>query len=272
MQRHSFPVVTTDALGRRLRVDAPPKRIVSLVPSQTELLADLGLGTRVIGVTRFCVHPEDWREEKTVVGGTKQLNNDTVQALTPDLVLANKEENTPAMVEALDALAPVYVSDVATLPDALGMIRAVGRLTGTAPRADALAAEIDAAFAALPPAPPLRVAYLIWRAPYMSVGGDTFIHAMLRRAGFVNAFADQQRYPEVTLDDLRALRLDAVLLASEPFPFGRPRFAEEVREALPHTRVEVVDGELFSWYGSRLLQAPSYFTALRERLPGAAAS
>ena len=270
MDRHAFPVVTTDALGRRLRVDAPPKRIVSLVPSQTELLADLGLSDRVVGITRFCVHPEGWRNEKTVVGGTKQLSDDAIEALAPDLVLANKEENTPAMVEALDAIAPVYVSDVATLPDALGMIRSVGRLTGTTPRADALASEIDAAFAALPAAPPLRVAYLIWRAPYMSVGGDTFIHAMLRRAGFVNAFADQQRYPEVTLQDLGALNLDAVLLASEPFPFDRPRFADEVREALPHTQVQVVDGELFSWYGSRLLQAPSYFTSLRARLTEAA--
>ncbi|NBB85115.1 MAG: ABC transporter substrate-binding protein [Bacteroidetes bacterium] len=269
MDRHAFPVVTTDALGRRLCVDAPPERIVSLVPSQTEVLADLGLDEQVVGVTRFCVHPEDWRDEKTVVGGTKQLSNGTIQALAPDLVLANKEENTPAMVEALDAMAPVYVSDVATLADALGMIRAVGRLTGTAPRADALASEIDAAFAALPSAPPLRVAYLIWRAPYMSVGGDTFIHAMLRHAGFVNAFADQQRYPEVTLQDLGALNLDAVLLASEPFPFDRPRFAEEVREALPHTQVQVVDGELFSWYGSRLLRAPSYFTSLRARLTDA---
>jgi len=270
MDRHAFPVVTTDALGRRLRVDAPPKRIVSLVPSQTELLADLGLDELVAGITRFCVHPEGWRNEKTVVGGTKQLSDDAIEALAPDLVLANKEENTPAMVEALDATAPVYVSDVATLPDALGMIRSVGRLTGTTPRADALASEIDAAFAALPAAPPLRVAYLIWRAPYMSVGGDTFIHAMLRRAGFVNAFADQQRYPEVTLQDLGALNLDAVLLASEPFPFDRPRFADEVREALPHTQVQVVDGELFSWYGSRLLQAPSYFTSLRARLTEAA--
>lgn len=266
MDRHPFPVVTTDALGRRLRIDEAPRRLVSLVPSQTELLADLGLGDRVVGLTRFCVHPAEWREEKTVVGGTKQLTDGAAEALTPDLVLANKEENTRAMVEALDAIAPVYVSDVATLPDALGMIRAVGRLTGTTLRADALASEIDAAFAALPARPPLRVAYLIWRAPYMSVGGDTFIHAMLRRAGFVNAFADQQRYPEVTLNDLRALHLDAVLLASEPFPFGRPQFADEVRAALPHTQVAVVDGELFSWYGSRMLQAPPYFSSLRARL------
>ena len=246
-------------------------RIVSLVPSQTELLSDLGLDDRVVGITRFCVHPEAWRRDKTVVGGTKQLNHDSIQTLEPDLVLANKEENTPAMVEALDAIAPVYVSDVATLPEALNMIRSVGRLTGTTLRADALASEIDAAFAALPAAPPLRVAYLIWRAPYMSVGGDTFIHAMLRRAGFVNAFAGQQRYPEVTLEDLRALNLDAVLLASEPFPFARPRFADEVRKALPHTEVQVVDGEIFSWYGSRLLQAPAYFTSLRARLSDATA-
>jgi len=233
MDRHAFPFASTDALGRRLRIESPPQRIVSLVPSQTELLADLGLDDQVVGVTRFCVHPPDWRKAKTVVGGTKQIDEETAAALKPDLILANKEENTRAMVDALSAYASVYVTDVHALPDALAMIRTVGRLTGQTLQADALATDIDAAFSDLPSYSPLRAAYLIWRDPYMTVGGDTFIHDMLQRAGFVNAFGHQQRYPEVTTDDLAAASLDVLLLASEPFPFTRTRYANELREALP---------------------------------------
>ncbi len=266
MQRHAFPVVKEDARGKRLRLEKAPERIVSLVPSQTELLHWLGLEDKVVGITRFCVHPEPWREEKTVVGGTKQLNQGTVSELQPDLILANKEENTAEMVEALEALAPVYVTDVATLSDALDMIESVGRLTGTSEAADNLASQIDVRFSSLPSFAPLRAAYLIWRDPYMTVGGDTFIHDMLRHAGFVNVFSNQRRYPELTPEDLAAADLDVLLLSSEPFPFHRERYEKEISGALPGLRVEVVDGELFSWYGSRLLSAPDYFIEVRERL------
>ena len=256
-----------DALGRPLRLLQTPRRIVSLVPSQTELLAALGLDEAVVGLTRFCVRPEGWKAQKTVVGGTKNVRLERVAALRPDLVLANKEENARAQVEALAELAPVYVTDVASVAEALGMIRTVGRLTGRAAAADALAGEIAAAFGRLPALPPLSAVYLIWRDPWMTVGRDTIIHDVMAHGGFSNGFGDRTRYPEVTPEELRAARPDVVLLSSEPFPFAEKHVAE-VEAMVPGARVARVDGEVFSWYGSRLRHTPAYLEALRARLGG----
>ncbi len=255
----------TDARGHTLSLDAPPRRIVSLVPSQTELLADLGLDAEVVGLTRFCVHPEGWNARKRIVGGTKHVKLERVRALAPDLVLANLEENTRADVEALDAFARVFVTDVRDVPGATAMIRTVGRMTGRAERADTLADEIEAGFAGLAARAPLRAAYLIWRKPYMSAGRDTFIHDVMRRAGFANVFADRTRYPEVTPEALVAARPEVVLLSSEPFPFAE-QHRDELRAFLPDVPIVFVDGELFSWYGSRLRRSPAYLDRLRRSL------
>jgi len=260
-----FPLAVTDARRHALTLKTPPRRIVSLVPSQTELLADLGLDAEVIGLTRFCVHPMDWKHRKQIVGGTKQVNLERMQALAPDLILANLEENTRAMVEALDALAPVYVTHVGTVPEALSMIRTVGRLTAREAEAQTLIDGIEAAFEALPVFRPVRAAYLIWQDPYMTVGYDTFIHDVMTRAGLVNVFGNQTRYPEVTPGDLAATRPDVVLLASEPYPFQQTHLAV-FRTLLPGTVPHRVDGESFSWYGSRLLQTPAYLETLRGHL------
>ena len=259
------PVAVTDARGRTLTLDAAPRRIVSLVPSQTELLADLGLDAEVVGLTRFCVHPAGWKEDKQIVGGTKNVNFDRVAALAPDLVLANLEENTRADVEALDAVAPVFVTDVATVDDALAMIRTVGRLVGRSDAADALADEIGRRFAALRARAPLRVCYLIWRDPWMTVGGDTFIHDVLRRASLTNVFGERTRYPEITSEAIVAAEPDVILLSSEPFPFGERHIAE-LEHAVPGVPVRLVDGELFSWYGSRMRLMPPYITGFRASL------
>lgn len=259
----------TDARDHTISIDHAPRRIVSLVPSQTELLAHLGLEDEVVGLTRFCERPEHWRSEKTIVGGTKQVDVDAVRALNPDLVLANHEENTSEDVEALDAVAPVFVTEVKTVPEALDMIRIVGTLTGTSDQTSTLAGRIISRFDTLPDFPPLRAAYLIWREPYMTVGGDTFIHDVMRRADLINAFGHETRYPEVSLEALADTDLDVVLCASEPFPFHKKedKFTGDIREAMSDTPVAVVDGQPFSWYGPRLLETPSYLTTLRERLP-----
>jgi ABC-type Fe3+-hydroxamate transport system substrate-binding protein len=269
-----MPHTLTDAAGRRVTVPDRPRRIVSLVPSQTELLAALDLDDAVVGLTRFCERPAGWKAAKTIVGGTKQVHVERARALRPDLVLANREENTPAMVEALAAFAPVVVTDVADLSDARAMIRLVGRLTGRAAQAAALADTIAARFGALPAFAPLRAAYLIWRDPLMTVGHDTFIHAMLRRAGAVNVFGDRARYPTVTRADLRAAAPDVVLLASEPYPFDAADAAAlraDLAEALPHVVVRRVDGQPFSWYGARLADTPAYLRRLRADLDAARA-
>jgi len=262
-----MPTVT-DARGHTLTLDAPPRRIVSLVPSQTELLSYLGLEEEVVGVTRFCERPEDWRSEKTIVGGTKQVDLDTVRTLDPDLVLANHEENTAEDVEALDDIAPVFVTEVKTVSEALTMIRTVGTLTDTTDQTSTLVGKIISRFEALPEFPPLRAAYLIWREPYMTVGGDTFIHDVMQWGGLENVYGDETRYPEVTPEALAERDLGVVLCSSEPFPFHKKdKFTADLREALPDTPIEIVDGQPFSWYGSRLLDTPAYLTELRERLP-----
>jgi ABC-type Fe3+-hydroxamate transport system substrate-binding protein len=258
----------TDARGRTISLDSPPRRIVSLVPSQTELLAHLDLEEYVVGITRFCERPEDWRSKKTIVGGTKQVALDTVRDLDPDLILANHEENTAEDVEALDGIAPVFVTEVKTVEEALDMIRTVGRLTDTSGQTSTLVGKIIARFRALPDFPPLRATYLIWREPYMTVGGDTFIHDVMQWGGLENIYGDRTRYPEVSLKELAEQDLDVLLCSSEPFPFHKKeKFTAGLREALPNTPVEVVDGQPFSWYGPRLLDTPSYLKDLRERLP-----
>jgi len=260
------PRAFIDQLGREVLVPFPPQRIVSLVPSQTELLADLGLEQQVVGITKFCVRPERWFRTKTRVGGTKKLHLERIRALQPELILANKEENEREQIQTLAAEYPVWVSDVRTLEDALGMILSVGELTDRADRARTLAEQIRRGFEGLQGlGPALRAAYFIWRRPWMVAGSDTFINELLAAAGFENAFGDRPRYPEVSLEELAAARPQVVLLPSEPFPF-RERHAEEIRAVLPAAAVKLVDGELFSWYGSRLLYAAPYFRRLRTEL------
>ena len=257
------PLTVVDQMGRRVVVPYPPQRIVSLVPSQTELLFDLGLADKIIGVTKFCIHPAQARQKAVVVGGTKNFNFEKIAELKPDLIIGNKEENYQEGIEQLARTYPVWLSDIATLEEALRMMRGVGFITGRKEAAELLAAETAAAFAALsaPPTPP-AVAYFIWRRPYMVAAGGTFIDDMLSRAGFANVFAGRGRYPEIRAAELAAAAPARILLSSEPYPFGEKHVAE-FQAICPAARVDVVDGELFSWYGSRLRHSAAYFATLR---------
>jgi ABC-type Fe3+-hydroxamate transport system substrate-binding protein len=255
-----------DQMGREVLLpNWPPRRIVSLVPSQTELLCSLGLEAQLVGITKFCVRPAAIFREKTRVGGTKTLDLDKIHALRPDLILANKEENMPDQVTALMAHFPVWVSDVPNLEAAVEMIRQVGQVCDRATAAEQLTKDIEVAFAGLHAAramyPPRRVAYFIWRKPWMVAGTGTFIHDMLTRCGFENVFSDRPRYPECTPADIQAAKPDLLLLSSEPFPFKEKHIAE-LQALCPGAEVRLVDGELFSWYGSRLLEAAAYFKEL----------
>lgn len=256
----------TDPIGHIITIDSPPRRIISLVPSQTELLYHLGLEQQVIGITKFCVHPEHWHKTKTRIGGTKNIHADIIESLQPDLIIANKEENLRDQVEALYPHYPVWTSDVHDLPSAIDTIEMIGELTGTKEKARSLTNDITRNFQTLtenPQSP--KTAYLIWRKPYMSIGGDTFIHDMLVRAGFDNILASQTRYPTITLETLKEQNTRLILLSSEPYPFKETHIAE-IQEALPEAKIILVDGELFSWYGPRLLKAPAYFQAIRNSL------
>ena len=262
-----------DQAARIVFIPSAPRRIISLVPSQTELLADLGLEAEVVGITKFCVHPPEWFHHKTRVGGTKQLKLDIIRQLQPDLVIANKEENLQEQIETIQHEFPVWVSDVNNLDSAYDMIGQIGMITGKAEAANHIITRIKSNFSQianfnehqLPGHKRLSAVYLIWQKPYMSVGGDTFIHSMLELAGITNLMAGEMRYPEITVEKIKELNPTLLLLSSEPYPFSQKHVAE-FTSLLPGVGVLLVDGEIFSWYGSRLLFAPAYFKSLREKI------
>lgn len=242
-----------------LQLPKKPQRIISLVPSQTELLYDLGLNDEVIGITKFCIHPEEWFRLKKRIGGTKNIHVQEIILFQPDLILANREENVKEQVDELALHFPVYVSDVSNYEEALKMIAAVGVLTHTTEKAANLISQIEAAFARLAAQnySGLRTAYLIWKDPYMTIGSDTFIHDLMEKAGLVNIYADEKRYPQITAAALSAKKPELVLLSSEPYPF-KQKHMEELQAYLPEAKIILADGEMFSWYGSRMAKAPLY--------------
>lgn len=255
----------TDHSGKNVSVPFPPKRIVSVVPSQTELLHFLKLDAEVVGITKFCEHPASWHQEKTRVGGTKILNIPLIQSLAPDLILANKEENVKEQIETLEKTCAVWTSDIKTLSDAMHMIEQVGNITDRSAIASKLCVSIQERFDALNTvAATIPAAYLIWKDPYMTVGGDTFISHMMQYAGLKNIFESSVRYPEINIEAIRH-RCRVVLLSSEPYPF-REKHIKEITDALPGVRVMLADGSMFSWYGSRLLAAADYFADFRKIL------
>lgn len=242
----------------------PPQKIISVVPSQTELLHYLGLESEVIGITKFCIHPKEWHQNKIRVGGTKNLNIDLIKKLQPDLIIANKEENEKQQIEELAKDFNVWITDVNNLEDALLMISDIGEITGKTNEASTLTTEIKTNFSKLQiKNSKLPTAYLIWQKPYMTVGGDTFINDMMKHCGLQNIFADKVRYPEITFEQLSTNDCQLILLSSEPYPF-KQKHVEKLQQLLPGKKIILVDGEMFSWYGSRLLFAPEYFKQLSK--------
>jgi ABC-type Fe3+-hydroxamate transport system substrate-binding protein len=258
-----MPVIATDQLGHTLELPFPPTRIISLVPSQTEFLHDLGLDTEVVGITKFCVHPPGWRKTKTLIGGTKKFNFEVIDRLKPDLIIGNKEENYKEGIALLRHKYPVWMSDIVTPEDAFSMMRAVGAITGKPAEAERLMDDIRSSFNGIKEfkGRKKRVLYLIWRNPWMGAATHTFIHEMLTLAGFENCLKERERYPELAATELTALNPDLVFLSSEPYPFSG-KHVGEVHTLLPRAKVLLVDGELFSWYGSRMRHFASYLATL----------
>lgn len=221
---------------------------------------DLGLEDRIVGVTKFCVHPKGLKKQKTIIGGTKNFHLDKIEALQPDLIIGNKEENYQEGIELLKKKYPVWMSDIYTLEDALEMMRGIGEITGTSDRADELIREVNRSFN-FQPLKKGSAVYLIWKDPLMAVGKNTFVDDIIRRCGFLNLI-NQTRYPEVDLDFLKSLSIDYLLLSSEPFPF-KEKHRKEFLECFPGTKVIIVDGEMFSWYGSRLIKAGNYLKTVQ---------
>ncbi len=236
-------------------------KIISLVPSITETLLDLGIyETQIVGRTKFCIHPKEKIEKITVVGGTKNLNIEKIKSLNPDLILANKEENEKSQIEELMKDFRVYVSEVSTLEENDIFLQDIGKLLFKEKEAEEINHKIKQIFNEITPIlPKKKVAYLIWRNPYMTIGNDTFIHHILSKIGFENIFKNNTRYPIVELQDLK--EAEYILLSSEPYPFKEKHFTEFCK-VLPNSRIIMVDGEAFSWFGSHLLHCKDYFEKL----------
>jgi ABC-type Fe3+-hydroxamate transport system substrate-binding protein len=251
-----------DQLNTEIQYNIPLKRIISTVPSQTEFLYDLGLEEEVVGITKFCIYPNDWFQNKTRIGGTKDLKINTITALNPDLIIGNKEENQREQIEELQRNFPVWMSDIVTFEDALNMMQMIGELVNKSEKANAIVQailtkkrnfELKVANKKR-----LKVAYFIWQKPYMTAANGTYIHEMLQIFGAENVFERQERYPEIELADLAKYDIDAIFLSSEPYPFQEKHF-EAFQTVCPNAKIILVNGEAFSWYGSRMLKAFDYF-------------
>ena len=238
-------------------VTEKPKRIISLVPSITELLFAMTSPERVVGRTKFCVHPSDKLIDTAIIGGTKTVDLSKLRTLEPDLVIASQEENLETHISAIEEHCPVWVSDVKDIGSSFDMISSLGSILGEPQKAVETINKLREMLVYARQEDDVRAAYLIWNKPVMTVGGDTFIHSMMEHLGFENVFEDLQRYPGITLEDIRQQKPDIVLLSSEPFPFNKDHL-DQYRKSLHGIAVMRVDGELFSWYGSRLLQKKEY--------------
>lgn len=253
-----------DQMNRIIRLEKNPQRIISLVPSQTELLYDLGLGDRVVGITKFCIHPNHWYKNKTRVGGTKNIDHKIISQLNPDLIIGNKEENSEEDVLKLIKKHQVYISDVYTLEDALRMTADIGSLTKTSDQANQLIKTIQADFVDLPILSK-SILYLIWFDPYMAVGPNTFIGDLLKKSGIQNSISEPSaRYVTLSKSEIEKLNPDYIFLSSEPFPF-KDSHAHELKK-ISNAQIVFVDGEIFSWYGSRMTRIKKYLTDLFQRL------
>lgn len=258
-------MIITDALGIHFDTDLKYRRIVSLVPSQTEYIIDLiGDSTyhKVVGRTKFCIHPSSKVKDISVVGGTKQIHLDKVIALNPDIIVLNKEENTKEIASELGSHFPVFTTEINSIPSALDYMFRISQLLNLANRGHQINTQILIA-QDFTPSQFKKVIYLIWKDPYMVAGSDTFIDKMLCCAGYHNVLQSQNRYPSVTLEEIEHLNPDYIFLSSEPYPFKEKHIEEFQSLDIP---VKIVDGEMFSWYGTRLLKSWDYFKSLAKEI------
>jgi len=251
-------------MGREVRFSERPKTVISTVPSQTELFSDLGIGNNVLAITSYCVHPSGWLESKPIIGGTKKLDITEILRLSPDVVIANKEENQKEQIEELARHVPVWISDVRDFTTAVDFIKSMGVLLDVEEKAQAIIQSIIQERNSITPLNKVKTLYFIWRKPYMVAGSNTFINSTLSHCGFSN-IAEVDTYDQISHHEMVRLNPEFILLSSEPFPFAE-KHKEEISEILPNAKVILVDGEMFSWYGSRMSLSFQYFQNLVTEL------
>jgi len=264
MRQH---IIIYDQLNRKVLLNKNPKRIVSLVPSLTELLVYLGLENKIVGITKFCIHPSSLKKTKQIIGGTKKINIKKIIDLQPDLILCNKEENTKEIVESCEHISPVYVSDINTIEQLVHFVSTIGNIFTVSDKSakliETLKLQLFDFKNFVKSKPAIKTAYLIWKKPWMVAGDNCFINELLALNKFENAFLDKGRYPIVNDEELNDL--DLILLSSEPYPFKEKDVLE--LKKITKSNIILVDGEFFSWYGSRLLKAFDYFKKLHLLIP-----
>lgn len=235
-------------------------KVVSLVPSITEALFDLGLTeNEIVGRTKFCIHPSEKVKNVPVIGGTKNINIEKIKVLQPDLILANKEENVKDQVEALMNDFKVIVTNVENIEDNYYLLKNLGKLFNKEEKAQCFNLKIYDVLNEAKINSNIKVAYLIWKNPYITIGSDTFIDKILGEIGFENIFKDRKRYPVIETEDLADAEI--IMLSSEPFPF-KEKHIEELKLFYPDKKLMIVDGEAFSWYGTHIAKCGSYFKEL----------
>jgi len=259
-----------DQLNDVFELTNTPKRIVCLVPSITELLVDLGLTSSIVGITKFCVHPEHLKKEKVIVGGTKTIKIDKISELQPDIIICNKEENTKEIVKSCKQITSTYVSDIYTIEDTLEIIQQFGEIFSCNEEAKEIIIAIEEKhnnfLDFIHPLPNLKVIYFIWKNPWMIAANHTFINHLLKINKFQNVFIKKERYPEIDFESLlKTNKVDVIFLSSEPYPF-KEKHINEIQNKFSSTKVVLVDGEFFSWYGTRLLYAFDYFKSLHNKI------
>lgn len=242
-------IQTIDQLGNGFSFVESPRRIISLVPSISELICDLGKEDCLVGCTSYCVHPTTL-SDITKVGGTKKVDIALLRSLSPDLIIANKEENTKSDILKIQEEFKVWVSDVKTHEDAMEMTMNLSFLLGKSDVGKIICQQTSKCLEIFSSNEMQRTLYLIWRKPYMSVGGDTYIHDIMEWCGYQNVCGDKKRYPKLSIQDIEALSPEIILLSSEPFPF-KAKHIYELQKISPNSEVYLADGEFFSWYGSR---------------------
>lgn len=259
-----------DQVGNRIELLQIPKRVVSLVPSLTETLFDLGLGDKIVGVTKYCVEPKGLVERIPKVGGTKKVDIEFIRSLEPDIIIANKEENTKEQIEELMNFVPVWTSYIVTIDDVIGMLNSFGLIFDIEAVAKQFVDRVQSRLETFSKKIECsmffekNVLYFIWRKPYMIVGKDTFINSMLNLCTLYNIgllIDNSSRYPKVELEQLKQIDPDLVFLSTEPYPFSE-KHLPEFESLFPNSVIKIVRGDYFSWYGTRIVKAIDYFCNL----------
>ncbi len=254
-----------DQIGRIIELQKKPRNIISLVPSITYTLSSFGLDKEVKGITRFCKYPEHWKKEKKIIGGTKNLKIDRIKEIAPDLIFANKEENTKEEIDELSRHFNVFVSDVKNAETNIQFIRQTSILLNKEEQAKELIDKIILEKNKLGNQIQGTVAYFIWKDPWMSIGSDTYIHSMLEEFGLKNIFFSKKRYPVVNLEKLKGNPPEYIFLSSEPYPF-KENHKKELENIFPESKIVLVQGEAFTWFGTYQEESYRYFQKLKKEL------